>query len=71
MLTVHCFHVLSGWVKVLVPLRYRALVSQYAQFGEDVTGPLASELRRLSGMGWCSRTEYRTWLQLPGVVVER
>lgn len=68
MLTVHTFHILSGWVKVLVPLRYRALVEQYAQFGEDVP---EREFRRLSGMGWCSRTEYRTWLQLPGVVVER
>lgn len=68
MLTVHTFHVLSGWVALSIPVKYRALVERYALFGDAVQ---ESEFRRLSGNGWCSTTEYRTWLQLPGVMVLR
>lgn len=65
MITVTTFSVLTGRVIVHVPVRYRALIAQYAGFGQDA--PLAE----YGSGGWNSMTEYRTWLQLPGVTVEK
>lgn len=68
MLTVLCFNRISGLVKVLVPLRYRALVSQYAHWEHM---PLSTAYSVTVPNVWVSDTEYHTWLQLPGAVVER
>lgn len=68
MLTVMCFDRVSGMVKVLVPLRFRTLVSRYAQW-ECLRLSTAYDVKVPNQ--WVTDTEYRTWLQLPGVTVER
>lgn len=64
MITVTTFNVLTGKVIISVPMRYRSLVAKYAQFGEGA--PFAAH----ADGGWTSLTDFRTWIQLPGVVVE-